>query len=96
MSRSVLNSITVAFTPQVLTSNSINSIHLSLAIEMLLDQIRDIIYTRPIRFFSLGLPALQVEQSFSFIAPFIPVVCSIFCGASAIFLVSLRPDYPAI
>jgi hypothetical protein len=93
---SMLHSITVAFSPQVTVSNTLNPIHLAIATRGYWIQSRILYIPDRYGFFSPAPPRLQVYQGFLFIALFIMVICSIFCGASVVFLLSLRPDHKPI
>jgi hypothetical protein len=93
---SMLHSITVAFSPQVTASNTLNPIHLAIATRGYWIQSRIFYIPDRYGFFSPGPPRLQVYQGFLFIALFIMVICSIFCGASSVLLASLTPDHKPI
>jgi len=93
---SILYSITLAFSPQVTASNTLNPIQLALATRGYWIQSHILRIPDRYGFFSPGPPRLQVYQGFLFIALFIMVVCSIFCWAFVVFLLSLRPDHKPI
>jgi hypothetical protein len=93
---SVLNAITASLSPQVTTSNTLNPVHLALATRGYWIQSHILHIPDQYGFFSPSPPRLQVYQGFLFIAMLIMTISSIFCGASVIFLLSLRPGHKLI
>jgi len=96
LTRSILNGIIVAFSPQVIASNTLNPVHLAIATRGYWIQSRILRIPDRYGFFSPGPPRLQAYQGNLFIPIFIMVVCLIFCGAVISYLLSFKPDHVPI
>ncbi len=90
--RSILNTITVSFGPQVIVSDTLNPIHLALSTRGYWFQSHILSIPDRYGFFSPGPPRLQAYQGFLSLILFIMIVCEIFLGTFVIFLASLKPD----
>jgi hypothetical protein len=93
---SILDVITMAFSPQVNAYKTLNPVHLTFATKGYWIQSHILCIPDRYGFFSPGPPRLQVHQGFLSNVLLLMIVCDIFFGLATVFWMSSKPDHKPI